>query len=487
MSGPNCADGPEPLVQPNILWLCTDHQLLANRPDVASRLPLQSRLGARGMRFDRAYAALPVCSPSRASMLTGLYPHNHGLTENDGRFGGRPGLLPDDIMLNQPLTAAGMRCGWFGKWHLNMELDATHFGFEGYGPADYGYPFGCAEYADYLKRHNLPDPVARIELPGESGTPPGTQINLREQSEWFDYEAGTAILTSPVETHEAYFVADMAEQWLRGLDNDEPFFCRVDTWGPHPPYLVSAPFTEMFANLETAASGNLTHDLMDRPDHHVAYRDYWRETLLPGADDFALLSRRALQQAALCETGLMRLLDVLEELGRLDNTIVIFCADHGDAVASNGGVLNKGGLMVEETLRIPLCMAGPGISQGRSDTPVCNIDLAPTILDLCRTETFPTDGISLRPLLEGAGALSRTGLMTQHYGLAQPLWQRAYHEGNLKLIVQKDGFTELYDLEADPFEMHNLARDPRHADALNRMRGGLAREQALSGDNIAGP
>ena len=72
----------------NILWLNTDQQMTANRPDVARELPLQCKLALRGMDFRRAYTALPVCSPSRASMLTGRYPHNHGLTENDGRFGG---------------------------------------------------------------------------------------------------------------------------------------------------------------------------------------------------------------------------------------------------------------------------------------------------------------------------------------------------------------------------------------------------------------
>ena len=77
----------------NILWLNTDQQMIANRPGAARELPLQKRLVAQGMNFRRAYTVLPICSPARASMLTGLYPHNHGLTENDGRFGGRTGLV----------------------------------------------------------------------------------------------------------------------------------------------------------------------------------------------------------------------------------------------------------------------------------------------------------------------------------------------------------------------------------------------------------
>lgn len=266
----------------------------------------------------------------------------------------------------------------------------------------------------------MPDPVARVELSGESGTPAGTWIDLTKQSDWFDYEAGTAILETPAETHEAYFVADLAERWLRGLSDE-------------------------------------------------------------ASRDFALLSRRALQQAALCETALMQLLDVLEDTGRIDDTIIIFTAYHGDAVASNGGMLNKGGLMVKETLRIPMVLAGPGIAHGQSDTLVGNIDIGPTILDLCGLHSLDTDGISLKPVLLGTAPLAREGLMTEHYGLMTPLWQRAFHRDHWKLVVQEDGFTELYDLAADPSEMHNLADDPACADILADLRAGLGRALVAHG------
>lgn len=214
----------------NILWLNTDQQMIANRPGVARELPLQRKLAARGMDFRRAYTALPVCSPSRASMLTGRYPHNHGVTENDGRFGGRAGLEPSDPLVTDPFRAEGYRCAWFGKWHLHRKLDARAFGFEGYAPADYAYPYASAEYGAYLERHALPHPIARIELSGESGTPPGTPVALTRTKDWFDFEAGSAILEGPAETHEAFFVAELAERWFRSA-GDDPFFVRVDTWG----------------------------------------------------------------------------------------------------------------------------------------------------------------------------------------------------------------------------------------------------------------
>lgn len=467
---------------PNILWMVTDHQAYANRPNVAKALPLQTYLSHRGTRLTRAYAALPICSPSRATMLTGLYPHNHGLTENDGRFGGRLGLDKTDWLINQDLSKAGYRCGWFGKWHLSQEDSATDFGFEGYSQPGYGYPYNTDEYKTYLKQNKLGSPIARIELAGESRRASGSHVALTELEEWFDYESGTAVLEGTAETHEAFFVSSMAEDWLRTLDN-EPFFLRVDTWGPHPPYIVAPPYCDMFPELVTAASGNLGSDLRGRPSHHIEYRDYWQKALPPKARDFGLLSRRALQQAALCENALLRLPRLLEETGLIENTIIVYCADHGDAVASNGGVLNKGGLMVEETLRIPLLISGPGICSGRViDELVGNIDLVPTLLDAAGLTNKNCDGFSLLPLLTQGTRPARSGLMCEHYGLHTAVMQRCWHMEQWKLIAQEDGFIELYNLEADPCELTNLAKDQFYKNVCDEMISALKKEMQRSND-----
>ena len=108
-------------------------------------------------------------------------------------------------MIQQAFLEEGYRCGWFGKWHLSQDRSALDFGFEGYSLSGYGYPYASKTYLDYLRRNSLPDPIVEIELPGESGVKAGTQLNLLNESSWFDYEAGTAILKAPAETHEAFF------------------------------------------------------------------------------------------------------------------------------------------------------------------------------------------------------------------------------------------------------------------------------------------
>ena len=470
----------------NIVWLCMDQHPVANRGPASESLPLQARMARQGVRFRNAFTVLPICSPARASMLTGLYPHAHGLTENDGRFGGRAGLDVSDWLVHQPFSKVGYRTAWFGKWHLDNCSAASAYGFEGSSLLGYGYPYGSEAYADYLKARGLKPPIATVELPGESGASPGTRCALAELPDWPDYEAGTMLLDGSAEAHEAFFVAHQACEWLEQV-GDDPFFLRVDPWGPHPPYMVAAPFKDSFADAGDLRSANFGSDLSHRPAHHRDYRDSWS---VLGLDDagWRLIAQRAVEQAALVETALCRVLDALVERSLIGHTLVIVCADHGDAVASNGGVANKGGLLVEETVRIPLLMSGPGLPSGvASEAMVTNLDVAPTILAMAGLDhANDLHGSDLQPLFGPRDAQWREGALLQHYGLHAPLMQRALHLGRWKLVVQEDGFCELYDLESDPAELVNLAQTPERKRKLDEMVEALFVEMARVGDDGEG-
>ena len=440
--------------KPNILWIVSDHQVHATRPHGRAGFPLQEFMARHGLSFERAYSVLPVCSPARASMLTGLYPHAHGLTENEGRFGGRSGLDPIQWMIHHPFLEAGYRCAWFGKWHVDIHRSANHYGFEGCSLPGYGYPYGMPEYAEYLNRMGLDAPVVRVEIPGESGLDHGQKIRLMEESDWFDFESGSARLRGSVRTHEAHFVADQARQWIESA-GDDPWFVRVDPWGPHPPYLVGEPFGALFEDAQVGLPASFHHDLESRPDHHRRYRDYWANTLGINEGEWCLMYRRALQHVSQVESALLELAGAVD----LDNTLVIFNSDHGDAVGTSGGVANKGGLMTEATMQIPLYMAGAGLPTNESrDQLVSNMDLPATVMTACGMPGDPAlHGRSLWPIISSPDQAWRPGLLTQHYGLHEPIVQRAWYEGEWKLVMQPDGFRELYRLSEDPGEVHNLA------------------------------
>ena len=463
---------------PNILWIVTDHQIHGSAPVGFSRFPLQQKLRALGTEFTRAYSALPICSPARASMLTGLYPHAHGLTENDGRFGGRENLDPSDWMIQQPLLDAGYRCGWFGKWHVDNLRSANDYGFEGFSLPGYGYPYGTAEYRQYLEQKSLSPPVVDILMPGESGLEVGHRVALCDQTHWFDYEAGVALFDGPVEAHESYFLVNQATQWLEGLQ-DEPFMLRLDTWGPHPPYLLGSPFANALSRESIELPKNFTSDLAHRPSHHRGYRDQWQQTLGFNNQLWHKLYLHGLEHVIQVETALCELLEHID----LDNTLVIFNSDHGDAVGSNGGVANKGGLMVEATMQIPLLMAGAGVTAGKTcHQLVSQVDLAPTLMEMAGfKENQKMHGQSLLPLVDGRNPQWRSGLLAQHYGLHERLPQRAWYQENMKLVLQQDGFAELYDLRKDPDELRNLANEESWQSSCHQMQ--LAMTEAMSAIN----
>lgn len=477
--------------RPNVVWLVSDHQAHANHPALEAggrNLPLRQYMAQNGVQFNRAYTVLPVCTPARASLLTGFYPHRHGITENDGRFGGREGLSRQDRLLSHDLADAGYRCAYFGKWHLSKQANAQDFGFEGFSLSGYGYPYGTDEYRAYLKRYDLPDPVVTIEQAGESRKGQGQRLSLVDAPDWFDYESGSAILETPAETHEAYFVSHLACEWIESNGTgDEPFFLRVDPWGPHPPYVVAQPFLGAFDDQTPLPPANLCSDLNHRPQHHRDYRDYWHEVLGLDLEGWRRQVVRCHEHVALVDSALFEVVQTLERLELLDNTVIIFTADHGDAIGSNGGVSNKGGLMVEETLRIPLLVCGPRpVARGETcDRLVTNMDLYATIADLCGLSVDgPVDARSLLPLLSQPPAAAwRDTLMIEHYGLHVSLFQRALLSGQYKLVVQLDGFEELYDLHNDPYELVNLAGNKAYGETLSVMRAGLASTMRQSGDD----
>lgn len=463
----------------NVLWIVSDHQVHATRPPGFDRFPLQQKLARLGLEFSRAYSVLPVCSPARASMLTGLYPHAHGLTENDGRFGGRDGLEPSDWMLQRPLLEAGYRCAWFGKWHVDNHRSALDYGLEGFSLPGYGYPYAGDTYRAYLQRKGLDKPVARVEIGGECGSGAGDEIRLCNRQSWFEYESGVATLQGPAETHEAFFLADLAARWLDGIGG-EPFFLRLDTWGPHPPYLLGAQFAELLENDTIELPPNFFCGLENRPQHHRDYRDYWQETLHLDQAQWRRMYRAALAHAIQVETALCALLEHID----LENTLVVFNSDHGDAVGSNGAVANKGGLMAEATLRIPLLVAGAGLPAGTQRDPlVSQLDLVPTLLEFCGIESAREfHGRSLLPLAADPAAGWRRGLLAQHYGLHERIVQRAWLEQDWKLVLQPDGYRELYSLTDDPGEMNNLARQAQHEGRVASMSASLRAAMDALGD-----
>ncbi|MBK8023138.1 MAG: sulfatase-like hydrolase/transferase [Chloroflexi bacterium] len=210
-------------------------------------------------------------------------------------------------------------------------------------------------------------------------------------------------------------------------DSDQPFHLRIDFWGPHQPYFPTQAFADLYDPKQIEEYGSFRDPLTGKSEL------FWNDPHRPLTDEngrFATPNRipwsewqqviaRAFAHITMIDAAGGRILSKLEELGLADNTLVIWTADHGDALASHGGRFDKGSYLTEEVLRVPLAMRLPGRVPGGqvSDSFACGVDLAPTILDAAELHfDRPADGQSLLPVATGERTSVRNSLMVETYG-----------------------------------------------------------------------
>ncbi|MCY3781929.1 MAG: sulfatase-like hydrolase/transferase [Chloroflexi bacterium] len=485
--------------RPNIVLIVNDHQAYYRHGWDGGPRPLTpnfDRLAAGGVRFKRSYCAVPLCGPSRRTLSTGLYPHNH---RNFYNYSNSP--YDHEIYLNN-LARAGYSCFYLGKWHAGAGT-ALDFNCEGFSLEDYGNPYITAEYRDYLRKNSLPPAEHQVEYVFDSFVMnrefPQLKVGAPYRSDrYWCGEHATGITTTPKESHEAFFLADMACEQLEALataDNDRPFHLRLDFWGPHQPFFPTKEFADLYEPEDIPVYGSFIDALDGKPDL------YWHDphdNLTDANGRFATPSNlnwgewqriiaRAYAHITMVDAAGGLVLDKLDELGLSENTLVIWTADHGDALASHGGRFDKGSYLTEEVLRVPLAMRYPGkIPAGhKSNTLTCGTDIAPTVLDAAGTKfERPVDGESLLPLATGGDFSERSSLLVETYGHGFGTIElgRAVVKDQYKLIAYQNYGSELYDLEADPYELVNLYQHSEYRNAVLELEAELQEWLRKTGD-----
>ena len=391
------------------------------------RTPNLDRLAARGVKFTDAYAAAPVCSPSRAALLTGKHPARLRLTDwlpgrpdrPDQRLSRpaiRPALPLAEVTLAKLLGAAGYATAHIGKWHL---------GGEGFGPREQGFDLNIA------------------------GDHRGTPVSY-----FYPYRRDSETMPGLDEGREGEYLTDRltleAEKFIE-RNRERPFFLYLPHYAVHIPMRAKPEVVERYR--AQASPG--------RPQHNPVYA-----AMLDSLDE-----------------GVGRVLMKLEELGLRENTIVIFTSDNGglhveegpNTPATSNRPLREGkGYLYEGGIRVPLIMDWPGGGwrKGVSRAPVTGADLFATAYELAGLgRARETDGASLLPLLRRRLGSARRPALFWHYPHYSNQGGRpggAVREGDYKLIeFFEDGRLELYDLRRDPGETRDLAaRMPAKAKAL---------------------
>ncbi len=480
----------------NIVWLVQDHVVWKHYRDTEGpkpTLPTYEKLSAEGTEFNNAYTPIPLCGPARCSLLTGVYPHKHGILNNNKHLDLAKDTPSDVNIYSKYLLDKGYRTGFFGKWHAGSGI-AQDFGFEGYSLPGYGNPYGTEEYGKYLQENNLSKPFVDVEwkLTGkvhkdvdltETGIEPNPNSAIGHPA--------AGVIKAPAETTEAYFLSKLACEWLeQRVEDQEPFVLRVDTWGPHQPYLVSEPFKDTISPKDIPEYPNFKNDFADRPTYHQRDRDEWRKkTGFTTWEEWQPIVARAYEHFSQNDSALEQILDTLERTGLDKNTVVIYTADHGDILASNGGLFDKDSMLTEETMAIPLVIKWPGVTDGQKikDKLVSNMDLVPTVLEMAGVDVPDfIDGTSLVNLLKEPNTKEwREDLMAEHFGhINYHNIQRVLYWKEYKYVAHKDDSDELYDLGSDPFELKNLIDDPSMESVLNEMKNRLANRMLEYDDSL---
>ena len=470
---------------PNILLLLTDQHrgdwlpyddrtLDALRmPRLSLRMPTMARLMGEGMAFTRAISPAPVCCPARACLASGLRYRNIGVPNNDV-----PYPLAQRTFYSA-LREHGYRVGIVGKAHFHgsdrpMALDGSNEDAHRLGFTDFfecegkiesfinGYGGPKGPYLKYLYDHGLADTYLReladtyLSYLQFRGSDPNKQPEIiRERMNPHSSGCGAVVTQLPEEAYIENWLADRAARMLRGFSSGDPWFLQVCFTNPHGPWPITQEMNSAWENTPFPPP-NRTEDRSNRPAH-------------VGNPDAT--SERTVRQhyAAMLENidrHIGTFVDLLDQRGELDNTLVIYSADHGEMLGDfyryNKGRPERG------SAHIPLVVWGPGIVHAASSALVELQDLAATILDYAST-SMPeaVDSLSFRPVLEGRQTAHRPYQVAELGG-----WQMICDD-RFKLVVERDG-ERLYDLIDDPWENENIAGE--HRDIVAHLARQLRKE-----------
>lgn len=458
--------------RPKILMVISDQEradALGCYGNSICQTPILDRFAAEGVQFDACFAPSPICSPCRASLLTGLYPHGHGVLNNTHEPDAIRRELPSDIpTYSELLRDNGYRLGYVGKWHLGRG-----------GPQSRGFH-------DVVSLHD--DIVASI---GEDKMV-DTEPELLEPV-YARYPRGRLLIAGidprPEDQTETRRDTDATIGLLeRYASLDAPFFLRVDFEGPHHPYMPPERFAAMYDPRSIPPWPNFDEDLRGKPAAQARLLEQ-RGVAGWSWSDWQPVVSRYYGFVTFIDSEIGRILEALDRLHLDEDTVVIHTADHGDMTGSHGGQFNKGPLMYDEVCRVPLIVR----NRRRAVTGIClapigSLALMPTILDLAGV-TSPA-GLHVDSVVPYLDEPDRKPVddaaYAEYHGEEWGLYsQRMIRTANAKYVYSPHGTDELYDLMSDPHELVNRVDDPEYGHLRVELRSRLREWMVRTNDPLA--
>ena len=428
--------------RPNILIVMTDQlngTLFPDGPADFLHVPHLRSLAARSARFANNYTASPLCAPGRASFMSGQLPSGTGVYDNAAEFAS---AIPTYA---HHLRSAGYHTCLSGKMHF-VGPDQLH-GFEkrlttDIYPADFGWT------PDYRK--------------------PGERVDWWYHNLGSVTGAGTAEISNQMEYDDevAFHAIQKLHQLARSSEDrdGEPWCLTVSFTHPHDPYVARRKYWDLYEDCEKLEPDVAAIPFDDQDPHSQRLLEACdHERFDIGPDDIRRSRRAYFANLSYLDDRIGDLIGVLEATRMIDNTTILFCSDHGDMLGERGLWFKMS--FFEGSSRVPLMIAGPRIPPGLIDAPVSNLDIPPSLCAIAGIDMEAiapwTDGEDLLPLIHGGRRTSPVLMEYAAEGSRAPLI--CIRENEFKFIHCELDPPQLFDLDNDPDEMENLARDPSHA------------------------
>jgi uncharacterized sulfatase len=448
--------------QPNFVFIMTDTQATNvigayGRPEL--RTPHIDRLAETGLLFERGYTTCPLCTPARAGIFTGIYPHTAGAWTNNLPLG-------DNIVtMGQRFEDGGYHTAYIGKWHLDgHDYFGTGICPDGWDP---DYWFDGKNYLDELTEEEITLWRRGLNSPDDL-----REHDIQPEFTW------------------AHRIGDRAVDFLKEQD-DQPFLLVVSYDEPHHPFTCPPSYVEPFLDYDYELGPAAFDTLEDKPEHHQE----WAASANVGdrVEDGKVRQPMYLGCNSFVDSEIGRVIDAVHRYAP-ENTYIIFTSDHGDMMGAHR-LTGKGPAMYEEITHIPFIIEPPGGGDGRKvSTLVSHIDLLPTMLELADLDVPPIlEGESLVPQLNGKEDPEKSVVIEfQRYEIEHDSWGgfqpvRSIVRGSYKLVINLLHSDELYDLEADPGEVDNRIDDPELADVRDNLHDELLRWMYEKRDPFRGP
>lgn len=433
--------------RPNVVMILTDDQRwdclgVAGHPYL--KTPNLDRIANEGVRFSNAFVTTSLCSPSRASFLSGLYAHSHGVINNFTEF---PSELPSYPLR---LQQAGYETAYVGKWHMGEDNDSKRPGF------------------DYWVSH-------------------------QGQGSYYDTTFNVDGERQEIKGYYTHVVTDLAIDWLE-RPRSAPFCLCLGHKAPHGAWVPERKYEHVFDDIEIRRPATADDTGPDKPSFIRERIDTWHgiNGNLYGHNDFDVFVRNYHATILSVDDAVGRLYEALEAMGELDNTIIVFAGDNGFLLGEHASIDKR--TMWEESIRVPFLVRYPGlITEPRVvEEQVLNLDLAPSIVDICGADSLgDVHGRSFKGLLTGEERNWRTSWMYEYNFEDQFPYTpnvRGVRTDDWKFCHYPNGgdapdtyMAELYHLESDPLETRNLINDPDSQDKLAELQAELQQIKERTG------